>query len=113
MDKNGVPVYTGAAEQFDGWKERAINLFHSRADSESPQAATALALRGGLKDIVYEAVRKVDHKDFMTVDGNGMRTMKGVEALMEHFRSSLQEEAPIRVAETCEFVFYDKSVWRG
>ena len=113
MDKNGVPIYSGAAEQFDEWKERANDLFHSRAGNEALQAATALALRGGLKDVAYEAVRKVDHKELMTVDGNGKPTIKGVEALIEHVRSSLQQEAPIRVAETFELVFYDKSVWRG
>ena len=112
MDKNGVPIYTGAAEQFDEWKERAINLFHSRAGSEGLQAATASALRGGLKDVAYEAVRKVEHKDLMTQDANGKPTIKGVEALIEHVRSSLQQEAPIRVAETFECVLRQVGVAR-
>ena len=94
MDKNGVPMYTGTAEQFDEWKERASDLFHSRAGNEGLQASTALALRGGLKDVAYEAVRKVDHKELMTVDCNGKPTIKGVEALIEYVRSSLQQEAP-------------------
>ena len=98
MDKNGVPMYTGTAEHFDAWKEGASDLFHSRAGNEGLQASTALALRGGLKDVAYEAVRKVDHKELMTVDGNGKPTIKGVEALIEYVRSSLQQEAPIRVA---------------
>ena len=101
-----MPIYSGAAEQFE-WKARANDLFHSRAGNEPLQAATALALRGGLKDVAYEAVRKVDHKELMTVDGNGKPTIKGVEALIEHVRPSLQQEVPIRVAETFELVFYD------
>ena len=113
MDKNGVPMYTGTAEQFDEWKERASDLFHSRAGNEGLQASMALAFRGGLKDVAYEAVRKVDHKELMTVDANGKPTIKGVETLIEYVRSSLQQEAPIRVAETFELAFYDKSVWRS
>ena len=61
--------------------------------------------------MAYEAVRKVDHKELMTVDGSGKPTINGVEALIEYVRSSLQQEAPIRVA--FELVFYDKSVWRN
>ena len=53
-------------------------------------------------------MRKVDHKELMTVDGNGKPTMKGVEVLIEYVRSSLQQGAPIRVAETFELVFYDQ-----
>ncbi len=46
LDRNGVPAYTGAAEYFDEWKERALDLFHSRSGQDSLQASSALALRG-------------------------------------------------------------------
>ena len=59
LDRNGVPVYAGTAEHFDEWKERALDLYHSRAGQDSLQASTALALRGGLRDIAYESARKI------------------------------------------------------
>ena len=67
LDRNGVPVYAGTAESFDEWRERALDLFHSRAGQDSLQASTALALRGGLRDIAYEAARKIPHIELMTL----------------------------------------------
>ncbi len=43
--------------------------------------------------MAYEAVRKVDHKELITVDANGKPTIKVVEALIEYVRSSFQQEA--------------------
>ena len=113
LDRNGVPVYAGTAEQFDEWKERALDLFHSRTGQDSLQASTALALRGGLRDIAYEAARKIPHNELMTLDKDKKPTPHGVDALIEYVRAALQQEKPIRVTETFELVFYDRTVWRA
>ncbi len=60
LDRNGVPIYTGTAENFDEWREKALDLFWRRAGNEGFQGSTARALRGGLRDIAYEAVRMFD-----------------------------------------------------
>jgi hypothetical protein len=112
LDRNGVPVYAGTAESFDEWRERALDLFHSRAGQDSLQGSTALALRGGLRDIAYEAARKIPHNELMTLTDDKKPTQKGVDALIEYVRAALQQETPIRVAETFELVFYDRTVWR-
>ncbi len=41
LDRNGIPIYTGAAEYFDEWKERAYDLYYSRAGNEGLQARLA------------------------------------------------------------------------
>ena len=113
LDRNGVPVYSGTAEHFDEWKERAMDLYHGRSGQDSLQASTALALRGGLRDIAYESARKIPHDELMTLDANTKKPLpKGVEALIEYVRAALQQETPIRVAETFELVFYERTVWR-
>ncbi len=112
LDRNGVPAYAGTAEHFDEWKERALDLFHSRCGQDSLQASTALALRGGLRDITYEAARKIPHKDLMTSESNNKPTLKDMEALIDHVRQALQQETPIRVTETFGLVFYNRAVWR-
>ena len=109
-----MPVYAGTAEQFDEWKERALDLYHNRAGQDSLQASTALALRGGLRDIAYESARKIPHDELMTLDASTKKPVsRGVEALIEYVRAALQQETPIRVAETFEQVFYDRTVWRA
>ena len=113
LDRNGVPVYSGTAENFDEWKERALDLFHSRQGQDSLQASTALALRGGLRDVAYEAARKIRHNELMTVDKDKKPTPLGVDALIEYVRATLQQEKPIRVTETFELVFYDRTVWKA
>eukprot|EP00969_Alexandrium_andersonii_P193389 8541066-Alexandrium_andersonii.AAC.1 len=56
LDRYGVPSFKGEAEFFDERRERSIDLFYSRTGDL--QAATAISLRGGLKDVAYEAARK-------------------------------------------------------
>ena len=95
LDRNGVPVYAGTAEHFDEWKERALDLYHSRAGQVSLQASTALALRGGLRDIAYESARKIPHDELMTLDASTKKPVsRGVEALVEYVRAALQQETP-------------------
>ena len=113
LDRNGVPVYSGTAENFDEWKERALDLFHSRQGQDSLQASTALALRGGLRDIAYEEARKILHNELMTLDKDKKPTPLGVDALIEYVRAALHQEKPILVTDTFELVFYDRTVWRA
>ncbi len=75
LDRNGMPVYAGTAESFDEWRERALDLFHSRAGQDSLQGSTALALHGGFRDIAYKA--RNDKKP----------SQKGVDALIEYVRA--------------------------
>jgi hypothetical protein len=49
----------------------------------------------------------------LTVDAAKKPTAKGVEVLIEYVRQALQQETPIRVTETFELVFHDKTVWRA
>ena len=63
LDRKGVPMYNGAVDLYDEWRERALYLhYYARAGNESLQMSTALALRGGLRDIAYEAAKKTPHK---------------------------------------------------
>ncbi len=48
----------------------------------------------------------------MTLDADNKPVVKGVENLIEIALQVLQQDAPIRVSETFELLFYDKSVWR-
>ncbi len=91
-----------------------MDLYHTWAGQDSLQASTALALRGGLRDIAYESARKIPHDELMTLDASTKKPVpRGVEALIEYVRAALQQETPIRVAETFEQVFYDRTVWRA
>ncbi len=49
----------------------------------------------------------------MTLDASNRPVAKGVENLIEIVSQALHQEAPIRVSESVELAFFDKSVWRG
>ncbi len=100
-----MPAYHDTAEHFDEWKERALDLYHGHRGQDSLQVSTELALRGGLRDVAYEAAHKILHKDLMTLDANNKPVVKGLENLIETARQALQQEAPIRVSETSELIF--------
>ncbi len=48
----------------------------------------------------------------MTSDANNKPTVMGVEVFMVCFRQTVQQEAPTRVTEASEIVFYDHVSWR-
>ena len=113
LDRNGVPIFAGSTDLFDEWCERARDLWYARTGNDSLQASTALALRGGLRDVAYEAAKKIPHKALMTRASDDTPTVDGVEELIEAVRVAIQQEKPVRVSETFESVFYDKAVWRS
>jgi hypothetical protein len=59
LDRNGVPIYAGAADYFDEWQEQAYDLFHNRSGNDNLQGSTEVALRRGIRDVAYEAARRV------------------------------------------------------
>ncbi len=110
VDRNGVPQYDGSSDLFEEWSERAFDLWFARAGNDSLQQATAISLRSGLRDVAYEAARKIPHKDLSQADSDGKPDIRGVKLLVDTVREVLAKEVPIRTAEVFEQVFYAPSV---
>merc|ERR1712194_33735 len=60
----------------------------------------------------YEASRKATHEDLRTELKACEPSIDGVEYLIECVKEALQQEKPVREAETFDMVLYDKTVWR-
>ena len=95
LDRNGVPIYSGAPDHFDEWRERALDLWWSRAGTPQ-QASVPILLRGGLRDLAYEAARNVPHDKLVPQDAaeTNVSPKDGLDLLIETVRAALQPERP-------------------
>ena len=80
-----MPVYDGAPETFDEWKDCSWDLFWARIGNDSLQIATPLSLRAGLRDSAYDVARALTHDKLRTIK-DGKATEEGMGLLIESVR---------------------------
>eukprot|EP00971_Amphidinium_carterae_P313018 6220439-Amphidinium_carterae.1 len=101
QDKHGVPQYQGNPELWQGYVERAKDLFYARIGKEE-QAVTALHLRAGLRGVAYESVRGLAHDELITRNAENKPTIQGVELLLRTLEAAIAKEKPLRIQERFE-----------
>ena len=93
LDRNGVPVYDGALETFDEWKDRSWDLFWARSGNDPLQIATPRSLRAGIRDSAYDAVRGLAHDKLRTIK-NDKATEEGMQLVIETVRRLSRRRFP-------------------
>ena len=111
-DRYGVPQYSGEAELFEEYEERAWDLFHGREGTDGLQIATPVHLRAGLTGAAYESVRKLEHGKLKTKNSDGKATDVGMNLLLSTLKDSIAAELPVKTSELFFQAFYSTSVWR-
>ncbi|CAJ1330013.1 unnamed protein product [Effrenium voratum] len=112
FDKHGVPLYSGEAELFEEYVERAWDLWHGRDGQDSLQMSTPVHLRGGLSGHAYEAVRKLEHARLKTKDKDGKPLEEGMELFLTTLKEAIAAEVPVKANELFLMAFYSPHVWR-
>ena len=112
VDRHGVPQYAGEPELYDEYEERSWDLWHGREGQDALQAVTAVHLRAGLTGTAYEAVRKLDHKEIKTKDGEGRPTFQGLTHFLKVLKDSIAVVKPVKINELFLQAFYSPNVWR-
>ncbi|CAK9029221.1 unnamed protein product, partial [Durusdinium trenchii] len=111
-DRHGVPQYSGEAELFEEYEERAWDLFHGREGQDALQIATPVHLRAGLSGAAYESVRKLEHPKLKTKTSEGKPTDAGMKLFIQTLKDSIAAELPVKTSELFFQAFYSPNVWR-